>query len=94
MTITLELKPETQRKLEVLAAKKGQGVADYVNEIVEKTVQTETAVHAGMAFDEVLEPFRQGFEQSGMTEEELEEFLESELKAVRSERWARKQAHG
>ena len=45
-------------------------------------------------FDDVLAPIRRGFAESGMTEEEANELLENELRAVRAERRIRRAANG
>jgi predicted transcriptional regulator len=77
MTINLELSPQTQQRLEALASKSGQPIEAYVNALIEKTVAP---------IDKILAPFRQGFAESGLTEEEATNLLDAELKAVRAER--------
>ncbi len=42
--------------------------------------------HAGKTFDEILEPIRQGFAESGMTEEDLEHLFEEAREEVWQER--------
>jgi hypothetical protein len=51
----------------------------------------ETIPHAGMTFTEILAPLQQDFEATGMTDEELGEFIDAEIKAHRAERRAREQ---
>ena len=41
------------------------------------------------SFEEVFGPLQKGFEQSGMTEEELNDFVDAEMKAYREERRAK-----
>ncbi len=77
MTINLELSPQTQQRLEALASKSGQPLDVYVNALIERTVAP---------IDTLLAPFRQGFSESGLTEEEATDLLDTELKAVRAER--------
>ena len=64
--------------------------------ILPETVETKAATpvtpHAGMTFAEILAPAQQGFEESGMTEEELDDFIEAEIKAYRAEKRAEAQA--
>jgi hypothetical protein len=38
------------------------------------------------SFDEVFEPLQKGFEESGMTEEEVAAFVDAEMEAYRAER--------
>ncbi|HZP81711.1 MAG TPA: hypothetical protein VFB21_08755 [Chthonomonadaceae bacterium] len=45
-----------------------------------------------LSFEEVFGPLQQGFEESGMTEEELGELIDAELKAVRAERQVKEQS--
>ena|SRR5579871_3851648 len=41
------------------------------------------------SFDEVFGPLQKGFEESGMTEKELGEFIDAEIAAYRAERRAK-----
>jgi hypothetical protein len=45
---------------------------------------TSSGGKQGLSFDEVFGPLQQGFEESGMTDEELGELIDSELEAVRT----------
>lgn len=96
MTITLELQPETQRKLETLATKNGQDVPEYLGYLIDQTVRDKSAptLPVERTFDEILAPFRQGFDESGMNEEETTTLFDEELKAVRAERKAKRNLHG
>lgn len=80
MTICLELSQQAQKRLEVLASKSGQEVEAYVNALIEKTV---------LPIDDLLHPFRQGFVESDISEEDLSLLMEAELKAVRVSRHAK-----
>jgi hypothetical protein len=42
--------------------------------------------HPGKTFREIFAPSQAGFDQMGMTDEELSDFLEAEVKAYRAER--------
>src|SRR5262245_9504559 len=46
--------------------------------------------HAGMPFAEILAPLQEDYEASGMSEEELGEFIDAEIRAYRAERRAKK----
>jgi predicted transcriptional regulator len=80
MTISVKISPHTQQRLEALASKQGKPLETYVNELIERTVRAEEPI------DTILAPFRQGFSESGMTEEEATNLLDTELKAVRAAR--------
>ncbi len=87
MTVTIHLSPEMEQKLRDRAQQRGMDVAIYLEELIKRDLDDQ----AGMTLEEILEPFHRGFEESGMTEEELTELFETELKAVRAERRARRQ---
>lgn len=97
MSITLSLPPETERKLKEQAAQSGQGLEEYLRALIEKVVEgaervtpsseDTTPVHEGMPLDEVLAPVHQQFDESGMTEEELDALIEE----AREEVWREKQ---
>jgi hypothetical protein len=75
MTINLELSPQTQERLEALASRSGQPLEAYVNGLIEKSI---IPIHS------LLAPFRQGFAESGVSEEGLSLPMDEELKAVRA----------
>ena len=82
MTVTVNLPPETEARLQARAAAQGQEVSAYVQQLIENELQN------ALSLDEVLAPFRKQVEESGMTDEELEAFFEE----VREEVWQEKQA--
>jgi len=91
MTITLTLPPETERKLKEHAAQSGQSVERFLQQLVEREVlgsagKGATAPHAGMTFDEILAPVRQGFQESGLSEAELDQLFEEAREEARQER--------
>ena len=86
MTITVELSPRTQQRLEALASSRGKQVEAFVTDLIEKTIQERS-------FDEILATFREGFAESGMSEEEAIALLDAELKAVRKARHQAKSPH-
>lgn len=81
MTITLDLPPETERRLHERAAASGQTVEFFIRQVLEREVVETGGTHAAtgpersQSLDEILEPVRREFEASGMTEEELVKFL-------------------
>ena len=80
MTIHVDVSPDNQQRLEDLASRHGKPVEAFVNELIERAVRAEEPI------DTILAPFRQGFSESGMTDEQATSFLDSELHAVRANR--------
>lgn len=70
MTVTLELKPEIEKTLRERALAKGKNLDGYLIEIIEKDA-------GGIrSLDEILAPFRREVEESGITDDEFDEFVE------------------
>ena len=65
------------------AATNGQTVTDYTSKLVADTVTSPTV-------DEVLAPFRKQVAESGMSDDELDDFLRGELEAHRYEKKAKR----
>ena len=70
MSIQVELKPEVEAMLQKRALDRGYDVAGYVERLIEKDVL------AAQSFDEILAPIRQGFQESGMSEDELDRYCQ------------------
>ena len=66
MTVTLELEPEVESLLEKRARAEGCDVNGYVEKLVERDV------NRAPTFDEILAPFRDAVERSGISDEELD----------------------
>lgn len=47
---------------------------------------TQAEILAAKPFSEILAPFRESFQRSGLTEEEFDQLIEEELKAMRKEK--------
>jgi hypothetical protein len=98
MSITISLPPETEEKLRKRAEEHGQTVDGYVRQLVEhdilgvnggqgaSTAPRPVGPPPGTPLDEILAPVREEFERSGMSEEELTEFLTGVRDAVRREK--------
>jgi hypothetical protein len=85
MTVTLELGPEVESLLEKRARAEGCDVKGYVEKLVEKEVNRERT------FDEILAPFRDAVERSGIFDEELDTlFAEARRDASKIRREASK----
>jgi plasmid stability protein len=96
MTITLNFPPETERELRERATANGQTVEGFIRELVEREVVTTDGAHTvplpqrSKPLDEILEPVRREFEESGMTDEGLVGFLTEVRDEVRKEKRLRK----
>ena len=80
MTVVLELKPETEKALQKKAKENGFELNVYLEKLIEKDVNAKS-------FDEILTPVQKEFEQSGMSEDELNVFLDD----LREKVWQEKQ---
>ncbi len=80
MAVTLDLKPEIEKALLKRAKANGSGVQGYLERLVEKDI------NRAKTLDEILAPIRRNFAESGMTEAELDELLESERQAMWEEK--------
>jgi plasmid stability protein len=85
MTLTITLPEPVERRLAEQAAAVGKSVEALAGELIEKAVGPPGG---GKPFAEIAEPFRLSFEESGMTEEELDELVEQ----AREEIW--QEQHG
>src|SRR5260221_7988365 len=79
LTLKIEISDEQLKRLDMLARLTGGEREDYAARLVEKGLREET-------IDELFEPFRSGFQRSGMNESQLSAIMEKELKAVRAEK--------
>ena len=80
MTITIELPTQTERKLRLQAERKGQDLDTLVRSILEYSVRplAETAA-----------PLHEAFRQSGMTQDQLDDFTDELVREVRAEKQLR-----
>jgi hypothetical protein len=82
MTVIIHLPPEMETRLLERARAKGQDVSGFVHQLLEKELETPQTV------DEALAPFRKQVAESGMTDDELDNFFQE----IREEVWQEK--HG
>ena len=81
MPITVNLPPETERQLHERATANGQTVEGFIRDLVEREVVAGAGSHAvslpqrSSPLDEILEPVRREFDESGTSEDELVRFL-------------------
>jgi hypothetical protein len=81
MTLTIVLPAELEKTLRQKAAQDGQDVADFVRQAVEEKIAR------GRSFDEICAPFARAVAETGMSDEEFEQFFTQE----REEAWREKQ---
>jgi hypothetical protein len=84
--ITIDLPPETEKRLREKAGSAGVTLEVYLRRLAEHDANGTTPTPG--TFDHILSPVREGFLASGLTEDELA----SEFEAARDEAWQEKQA--
>ena len=75
----IQLPDETMQALSVIAGEKGKTAEQFVRDMV------DTEILASKPFAEILAPIRQGFAESGMTDEELTALFEEAREEVYQE---------
>jgi predicted DNA-binding protein len=90
MTIRITLTPDQERKLEELARRRGKDPSVYVRDVVAAYLDGVGQVGA-KTFDAILAPIRDGWQQSGMTEDEVKALFEETRDEVRRARRARQE---
>jgi hypothetical protein len=73
----------TTDALEQIGRERGKSAEELVREIIQAEIQ------AASSFDEILAPIRQGFKESGLSEEELDELFEEAREEVYREKQTR-----
>lgn len=89
MTIRITLTPDQGRKLEALARQSGQEPSAYVIDVVTADLNGLESKKE-KTFDEIVAPVWEGWQQSGVAEEEIDDLFRQELEEVRRERRQRK----
>jgi hypothetical protein len=79
MTITIDLPLEIETALQKKASADGTDIQSYIL----ATLKTSALKPS---LDEILAPIRKNFAESGMTEEDLDELIESERQAMWEEK--------
>jgi len=89
MTITIDLPLEVETRIKIQASDIGEKVEDYLKMLIdeETTRRERIKIDSEKSFAEILAPIHKEFEESGMSEQELVEFLEG----LREEVWQEKQ---
>ncbi len=89
MTITIDLPVETEEKVKTQALQDGVKVDDYVKKLIAEAAARRERIEkeSEKSFQEILALVHKEFEESGMSEDELTDFLEE----MREEVWQEKQ---
>jgi hypothetical protein len=85
MTISITLTPDQERTLEELARQDGKDPSVYVNDVVAAYLNGARS-KGEKTFEEILTPVWEGWQRSGMTEDEIDDLFGQELQEVRRER--------
>lgn len=84
LTLTIQVPKNIGAVLEQKAKNQGKDVAEYVGTLIEKDIDRQETL------DEVLAPIRRDFAESGMSEDELDELIESERQTMWEEKHGRR----
>jgi hypothetical protein len=78
MTVTLELEPEVELTAAEQAEAEGLPLAKYVESVVKETILKRKRVQqlSEKPFDEILKPFRDEVEASGMSDDKLDDLFD------------------
>jgi hypothetical protein len=84
MTITIDLPPDVEESVKTQAAKEGLPLEDYVTTLVQEGTKRRDRIDllAEKPFDEILAPFRRNVEDSGMSDDELDDLFTDARKKV------------
>ncbi|MGI8668824.1 MAG: hypothetical protein ACR2J3_03140 [Aridibacter sp.] len=78
MTVTLELEPEVEKTASKQAEAEGLPLAKYVELVVKEAIFKRKRVQqlSEKSFAEILKPFRDEVEASGMSDDELDDLFD------------------
>ena len=82
MTLTISLPKDVGVALESKAKMSGRDSAEYVEDLVTKEVNRPS-------IDEILAPFRRQVEESGITDDEFDDFVEEIREEIYQEKLAK-----
>ncbi len=82
MTVTIALPPDEQKKLADKAAASGRDVSEYVRELIKRDMEQPS-------LSELFAPVHEAIRNSGVTELELDSFIEASISESRRERTKR-----
>lgn len=76
MTITIDLPTTAENELRRRAKRTGKSENEIATDILQDTLRP---------FEEIVAPIHEAFRQSGMTQEELDDFTDGLIREVRAE---------
>jgi len=87
MTITIDLPPDIEESVKTQAAKDDLPVEAYVMSLVQEGTKRRDRIDrlTKKSFDEILAPFRRNVEESGMSDEELDDLFTTTRKEASRE---------
>ena len=85
MSIHITLTSEEERKLAILARARGKDPATHAHDVVAAYLKGADQ-NDRKSFEEILTPIWEGWRQSGMSDGEIDELFEQEVRQARSER--------
>lgn len=85
MSVTVEISKEAENRLKSRANEMGKDLPDFVEYLLEREARDPEP-----SFDEIVAPLQADFAKSGMSEEELEAFLDEVVSEVRAEKSSRR----
>lgn len=91
MTLTIPILPETEKRLRELAAQAGQTVEVFIGELVERGTHSHNGrdtPSGTKTFDQIFGPLRKEVDESGVSDEELDNLLAQAREQVWEERKA------
>lgn len=77
MTITIDLPTTAENELRRRAKRTGKSESEVATDILQDTLRP---------FEEIVAPIHEAFRQSGMTQEELDDFSDELIREVRAEK--------
>ena len=80
------LPDDVLQRLDSWMREQGRDRSEFIREIIEEKLQDHENPTAASTFAEILAPLQQDFEATGMTDDELGDFIDAEIKSHRSER--------
>jgi len=89
MTLTLKLPPETEKKLHERAAEAGQSVEGLALRLIEEALGVnggQASKEAAKTFDQILAPVRQGWKESGLSDDQVDQLFDDTLTKIRAEK--------
>lgn len=92
-TVGIQVPDELRDRFEERVREHGGDQEQYLRQLLERDLRAGVP-HARMTFREIFAPSQEGFAASGMTGDELGEFVEAEVKAYRAEKRASERQGG